>query len=85
MLTEGGHVLIDISRRENANIFLTSKKRTPEESAAHLHKYFAHASSKKIGEVLEKSSLDDKFEIIRHLKKLDETCTFCLKYKREFA
>ena len=93
--TANGHITIDIGRSEenmststcrNQNnviqeVMLTTDD-SPTKTATHLHKYFGHASGQKIGSVIKDSDLEKKEEVLKELKKLDETCEFCLKHKR---
>ena len=53
----------------------------PKKNANHLHRYFAHASSKKIKEMVKDSSLPQKTEICDHLDKIEKSCEQCLQRK----
>jgi hypothetical protein len=94
--TDSGHVAVAIGRgelledckqdscRDCQRIFmLLPSDKSSKERAAHLHRYFAHASSGKLGDVVKKSILPDKKEILEELIKIDKSCTVCLKHKKE--
>ncbi len=92
IMSESGHVLVTIGRCEEAEDgiipkvdekILLATVDDPVKCASHWHRYFAHASSKKIGEVVGDSNIPNKDKVITELKKLDDTCEFCLKHKRE--
>ena len=92
IVTESGHLLVTIGRCEETlssnivqdlTLISKSEHEDPRKCASHWHRYFAHASSKKIGEVIKNSKIPDKDKIISELKNLDKSCEFCLKHKRE--
>ena len=49
--------------------------------ACKLHRQFSHQNSTKIIALLEDSGINDR-ELESHIRKLDETCEICIKYKR---
>ena len=95
--TDSGHVAVaigrsnavekgckDVSCKDCQRIFmLLSSQKTPRQRAEHIHRYFAHASSAKISEIVKQSTLPDRKEIIEELWRLDKSCEVCMKHKRE--
>lgn len=90
--TSSGHYGIPIGHCENEmsetdkgdgtyDVFLESQSKSPEKLAAHLHRYFAHASPKKLKDFLKTTNHESKDEISKSLDKLD--CEICKKHKKE--
>ena len=95
-ISESGHMLVSIGRcesnirndeNENITVLLSNveKMKDPRKCAEHWHRYFAHASANKIGEVLMKSNLERTFreEVLKDLNSIDKSCSFCLKHKKQ--
>ena len=88
--TDNGHMTIEIGRSEDNmstscddvahQVMLTVD--SPRKTATHLHRYFGHASGQKIGTVIRNSDIEQREDIQKELKKLDESCEFCIKHKR---
>ena len=88
--TDNGHMTIEIGRSEDNmstscddvahQVMLTVD--SPLKTATHLHRYFGHASGQKIGTVIRNSDIEQREDIQKELKKLDESCEFCIKHKR---
>ena len=87
--TESGHQVIAIGRCEDnlkekidyAHPTYLVQPTNSEECAAHLHRYFAHGSAKKIGDFVRTTNLPNTKEICGHLKDIERNCDFCLKHK----
>ena len=68
IVSESGHVFIAIGRYEDSikeNDVVTLFTEDPLKCADHLHRYFAHASAKRIGEVVMNSDLKEKNKIVK--------------------
>ena len=63
------------------DIFLESKSKSPEKLAAHIHRYFAHASPQKLKEFFKTTSHEMKDKISKALDEMD--CEIFKKYKKE--
>lgn len=91
-MTKSGHVVLAIGRCITKQ-FCEGKEKImdqaiyqvnsldPHKTAQHLHRYYAHASSSKIGKLLTKAKVENSKEIIEQLIKLEKGCDFCLKHK----
>ena len=90
-MTKSGHIVLAIGRcimsqnvgrkKDAAGAILQVESLDAEKTANHLHRYYAHASSSKIGTLLSKAKVANCEEIIDHLKQIEKRCNFCLKHK----
>lgn len=89
-ISQSGHPLVAIGRCEEMckspevieNTFFTVDG-DPKKNAEHLHRYFAHASAQKIGDVVKNSNIKNRSEIVKELRNIENACKFCLKHKKE--
>ena len=89
--TSSGHYTLDLGTKADASQEILANTVAEFENnkgtdnvkkrALKLHRRFAHASSKRIIELLRKSGKSSK-EIEEELQKIEGSCDFCLKHKR---
>lgn len=98
--TGSGHILIPIGRcpesikpteteylkrtNEQFPVFLTQDS-SPKEIAKHLHRYFAHPSTRQLKRVLDNADWQNKEEIVKALVETEKQCDFCIKHKTKEA
>lgn len=73
VITETGHLTVSITKRTKddeleAVVMMTVEDNKIRKQASHLHRYFAHASSKKIGDILMNSHIEDAKYIYKERK-----------------
>ena len=84
--TQSGHLVVSIGRDENSPInseetaYLVDVN-DAKKTARHLHRYFAHGSTKKIGEWIKTTNIPNTAELLKELEDCAKTCDFCLKHK----
>ena len=93
IITKTGHMVIPIARvAEKSNMQLDQSKdlqqltylvdvKDSNRCAEHLHKYFAHGSTKKIGQFIKTMELENEGEILEALENVQKSCDFCKRHK----
>lgn len=98
LCTGSGHILIPIARcpesikptecltrtNEQLSVFLTQDS-SPKEIAKHLHRYFAHPSTRQLKKVLDNADWQNREEIVKALHETEKQCDFCIKHKTKEA
>ena len=84
--TQSGHLVVSIGQNESSNIqeeetaFLVDVN-DAKKTARHLHRYFAHGSTKKIGDWVKTTNIPNSDQLLKELEDYAKTCDFCLKHK----
>ena len=90
IITESGHQVVPIGRCDDSLKNDRQKHLDPtylvkpsdtQGCARHLHRYFAHGSSKKISDFVKTTNLPNAKEICIQLETVEKNCDFCLKHK----
>ena len=85
--TQSGHLVVSIGRSEDTvssvkeeTAFLVDINDS-KKTANHLHRYFAHGSTTKIGEWIKTTKIPNVTEVIKELEICEKSCDWCMKYK----
>jgi hypothetical protein len=71
-----------LDRRENVLVNFKAEMDPKKKIKIKLHRYFGHPRSKRLVDKVKNSALNEK-QLIKELKKLDETCENCVVNKKD--